>query len=78
MACPSPVIRQFHVQRHEKPGLVCVECGKVFRTAKDLRGHSEIHNQVEVVCPECGIGFKSRGVYRSHRFARLPSPLPFM
>uniref|UniRef100_A0A914XFP4 C2H2-type domain-containing protein n=1 Tax=Plectus sambesii TaxID=2011161 RepID=A0A914XFP4_9BILA len=51
-----------HVQRFD-----CQDCGRKFRSARDLRSHRELHQAVQVVCPECGIGFRSKAVYRSHR-----------
>ncbi len=37
-----------HMKRHDNQEFVCVECGKIFKSQKDLDSHCEIHRSLQV------------------------------
>lgn len=50
---------------------VCMECGKGFKSAQNLRGHMKLHVDQMIACPDCPAVFKSTDKLKKHSYVHL-------
>ena len=46
---------------------LCQQCGRICKTAKDLKDHKNIHDENEYECGECGKHFTGKKNWRNHK-----------